>query len=99
MPVLMGGDFYSKISPNSLLDCEFKTPLSFGLARQGDEDRAGALSYYCGRDLVPIEPEAIGKRRWNFVIEEDVIFSLVVLECDECGLAASLRPMQVLVER
>jgi hypothetical protein len=70
----------------------------FRFALKGDKHRIGALADHRGGELVPIDVETLGEDGRKLELEDDIVLGFVGPECDECRLAAPLRPVHMLVE-
>ena len=96
MAELMRSNFHSQVPQNSLLDRTLYCLFRFAL--KGDKHRIGAHADHRRGDLVPIDMETVGEGGGKLDLEDDIVLGFVGPECEECRLAAPLRPMQMLVE-
>ena len=95
---LVRGDFHPQMPQNGPLDSDLDRSLGSRLAVKGDKHRIGTLADHRGGNLVAINLKALGEHRRNLELEWVIVLGFVAPECEECRLAASLRPVQMLVE-
>jgi hypothetical protein len=98
MAELVRSDFHSQISQNSFHDSDRNRILTPRPARPGDENRVGTLPDHRRGNLIAIDLETIGEHGRELELEDNTVLGFVAAESDECRLAGSLWPVQMLVE-